>query len=154
MTVALIDDQALSAVLRGRTARPLRGRKIATTGCWYVRLCQAALAATERTGMLSGPFADLTEGQRARAVNSLIELPDEIELLSLRHLGPVIGRLRSRHSLSLVAAEALAAATALGADVFLSTPSPNLEEAIVAEGRRWNRLPRSGRREPERPEPS
>lgn len=154
MTVALIDDQALSAVLRGRTARPLGGRKIATTGCWYVRLCQAALAASERTGMLSSPFANLSEPQRVRAINSLIELPDEIELLSLRHLGRVIGRLRSRHSLNLLAAEALAAATALEAEVFLSAPSPKLEVAIVAEGRRWNRLPGLGRREQEHPGPS
>lgn len=141
MTVALIDDQALSAVLRGRAARPLDGRKIATTGCWYVRLCQAALAARKRTGMLSSHFAKLTEGERIQAINSLIELPDEIELLSLRHLGPAIGRLRSRHLLNLLAAEALAAATALEADVFLSAPSPKLEGALVAEGRRWTRLP-------------
>jgi len=104
--------------------------------------------------MLSSPFANLSEPQRVRAINSLIELPDEIELLSLRHLGPVIGRLRSRHSLNLLAAEALAAATALEADVFLSAPSPKLEVAIVAEGRRWNRLPGLGRREQEHPGPS
>lgn len=45
MTFALIDDQALGAVLRRQTPRSLRRRQLATTGHWYVRLCQAALEA-------------------------------------------------------------------------------------------------------------
>ncbi len=141
MTVALIDDQALGAVLHGETLSLLAGRALATTGCWYVRLCQAVLAATGRPGVLSGPFEQLPEARRRQAVEALIELPAEVELLSLRHLGPAIGRLRQRHSLNLLAGEALAAANHLGADVFLSAPSPNLEQALMAEGRRWTRLP-------------
>lgn len=141
MTVALIDDQALGAVLRGEVPAPLAGLVLATTGCWYVRLCQAVLSASERPGVLSGAFGELPEAHRSRAVDALVELPLEIELLSLRHLGPAIGRLRQRHSLNLLAGEAVAAANQLGADVFLSTPSPMLEKALAVEGRTWARLP-------------
>lgn len=141
MTVALIDDQALGAVLRGEPPGPLAGRALATTGGWYVRLCQAVLSATERPGVLSRPFEELPEAHRRRAVDALIELPVQIQLLSLRDLGPAIGRLRQRHSLNMLAGEAVAAANRLGADVFLSAPSPMLENALVIEGRTWARLP-------------
>ena len=141
MTVALIDDQALGAVLRGEAPAPLAGRALATTGCWYVRLCQAVLSATERPGVLSGPFEELPEAHRSRAFDALVELPVQIDLVSLRHLGPAIGRLRQRHSLNLLAGEAVAAANHLDADVFLSAPSPMLEKALAIEGRTWARLP-------------
>ena len=136
MSVALIDDQALSAVLRGSTPRPLRRKRLATTGYWYVRLCQAALGASERPGALLAPLQALPPKQRDRALAALLELPEEIELLGLRDLGPVIGRLRQRHALNVLAAEALAAAVVLDAAVYLSAPSPRLEQALQAEGLR------------------
>ena len=140
MTVALIDDQVLGAVLRGEAPVSLAGRALATTGCWYVRLCQAVLLATERPGVLSRPFDELSAERRREAVDALIELPEQIELISLRQLGPAIGRLRHRHSLNLLAGEAVAAADHLAADVFLSVPSPMLEKALATEGRSWAHL--------------
>lgn len=140
MTVALLDDQALGAVLRGKTPRVLRRRALATTGYWYVRLCQAALSSPGHTGVLSGPFAQLTAAQRERAVNALLELPPEIELLSLRQLAPDIGRLRAHHRLNILSVEALAAAKALGAEVFLSVASPALQAALDGEGCVWRHL--------------
>jgi len=133
VTVALIDDQLLGAVLRGSTPRALRRSDFATTGYWYVRLCQAVLAAADRRGVLSGPFADLPEGLRSRAIAAALELPEEIDLLSLRHLAPDIGRLRPRHALNILGMEALAAAIRLQAEVVLSTSSPRLEAALAAE---------------------
>jgi hypothetical protein len=135
VTVALIDDQALGAVLRGATPRPLRKHRLATTGYWYVRLCQAVLGASDRPGALLAPFAALPPDQRDRALAALLALPDDIELLSLRSLGPVIGGLRVRHALNVLAAEALAAAMVLDAVVYLSAPSPRLEHALREEGR-------------------
>ncbi|MCU1351291.1 MAG: hypothetical protein JWM05_500 [Acidimicrobiales bacterium] len=140
MTIALVDDQGLGAVLRGSAPRPLRRRQLATTGLWYVRLCQAALASRSRAGVLSLPFADLPADLRSQARAALLELPAEIELLSLRRLGPVIGRLRERHRLNLLGMEALAAAITLGADVYLSAPSPRLQAALTAEGCRFRHL--------------
>ncbi len=76
----------------------------------------------------------LPELERSLAPSGLLELPAEIELLSLRELGPVIVQLRARHNLDILSMEALAAATRLGAAVILSAPSPRLEAALKAEG--------------------
>ncbi len=133
MTVALIDDQILGLVLRGDSPRAIRSFELVTTGYWYVRLCQAILGSIDRPGVLSRPFADLPLGMRDRAVESVLELPDEIGLVSLRTLGPDIGRLRKRHSLNILGMEALAAAMRLDAKVFISVVSPQLEAALSAE---------------------
>ena len=129
----LVDDRILAALLRG-SAPPWPDEPIYTTGCWYVRLCQAVLGASERAGALSGTLADQPEALRERAVARLLELPPEIGMTSLRTLGPVIGRLRRRHRLNLLSIEALAAAVHLQARVRLSAPSPRLEEALGIEG--------------------
>lgn len=133
MTVALIDDQLLGQVLRGRTPRSLAAKNLYTTGCWYVRLCQAVLGAHQRSGMLSGPFAELSPDLRDRALSAVLDLPDDIGLVSLRQLGPTIAQLRKHHQLNILGIEALAAASQLGAHVFLSAPSPKLESALKLE---------------------
>lgn len=131
--IQLVDDQHLGAILRGQPP-PIADAEIFTTGYWYVRLCQAVLAASARPGRLSGPFVDLPEHSRTRAIDALLALPDPIGLVSLRDLGPRIGRLRSRHQLNILGMEALAAATHLDAHVHLSAPSPKLEAALADEG--------------------
>jgi hypothetical protein len=133
VTIALVDDQLLGAVLRGNTPRSLRSRELYTTGHWYVRLCQAVLSASERRGALSRPFAELPEPLRARAMDAVLELPAEVGLVSLRTLGPVIARLRPQHRLNILGIEVVAAARHLGAEVHLSAPSPLVEEAIATE---------------------
>jgi hypothetical protein len=130
----LLDDQLLGRVLRGGDP-PRPGSEVYTTGHWYVRLCQAVLGASERAGVLSGPFASLPDDARARAVEGLLALPASIGLLSLRDLGPRIGQLRARHNLNILGMEVLAAASRLEAEVFLSAPSPRLVDALRAEGR-------------------
>jgi hypothetical protein len=133
MTVALIDDQLLGQVLRGRTPKALLGSDLYTTGYWYVRLCQAVLSAHERTGVLSQPLAGLTPALRAKALRAVLELPVDIGLVSLRDLAPVIGQLRAHHQLNILSIEALSAATHLRATVYLSAPSPLLEGALASE---------------------
>jgi hypothetical protein len=133
MTVALIDDQLLGQVLRGRTPKVLLGSDVYTTGYWYVRLCQAVLSAHQRTGVLSQPFAGLTPALRAKALRAVLELPVDIGLVSLRDLAPLIGQLRAHHQLKILSVEALAAATQLQAIVYLSAPSPMLEAALASE---------------------
>lgn len=131
----LVDDQLLSGILRGGSP-PKRRSAVFTTGYWYVRLCQAALGAADRAGVLSGPFVALPPPARAPAMQALLELPEPVGLLSLRELGPLIGQHRRRHDLNILGMEALAAAVHLDADVYLSAPSPRLETALRAEGRR------------------
>lgn len=129
----IVDDQLLSELLRG--GRPPRPEEpVYTTGYWYVRLCQAVLGASERTGALSRPFADQPANLRDQAIRRLLELPDEIGLISLRTLGPLIAHHRRRHRLNALGSEVLAAAAHLGAGVFLSVPSRRLEGAMKAEG--------------------
>jgi hypothetical protein len=132
----LVDDRLLSVVLRGEDLPvPLDSNvAISTTGYWYVRLCQAVFGVAERPGTLSGPFTALPSGRREQALAAVLELPEEIGLVSLRQLGPVIGRLRARHQLNILGAEALAAAVYLRATVALSARSPRLEDALSVEG--------------------
>lgn len=135
MTIALVDDGALGAVLQGKTPRSLRRFDLATTGYWYLRLCQAVLGTTDRHGVLSKPFTELPEPLRSRALSAVFELPDDIALVSLRHLAPIMGRFRHRHPLNVLGLETLAAAVHLPAEVFLSAPSPRLQAALADEGR-------------------
>lgn len=134
MTVALIDDQMLGWVLRGTPPRVLASKQLYTTGYWYVRLCQAVLGAQARTGVLSQPFVRLSDEVRERALAAVLELPDEIGLLGLRELGPSIARLRQGKQLNILSIEALAAATRLQANVYLSAASPRLEQALRSAG--------------------
>jgi hypothetical protein len=132
--IDLIDDQLLGALLRGSsTTRP--GASIYTSGYFYVRLCQAVLGSSAATGVLSAPFASLPGEFRVQAVRALLELPDEIGLVSLRELAPVIAQLRTRHNLNILGMEVLAAAVHLQADVYLSAPSPLLQESLRREAR-------------------
>ena len=133
----LVDDQVLSLILRGDPPAGLVGTEEAVfvTGYWYVRLCQAVLDAADRPGTLSAPFTALPPDRRQEALAAVMELPDEVGLLSLRELAPLIARLRARHQLNILGMEALAAAASLDAHVVLSTTSPRLEEALLAEGR-------------------
>ena len=132
--VQLVDDQILGSVLRGDLP-PQPDLPVFTTGYWYVRLCQAVLGAHSRPGALSRPFAVLPPTLRRRAMQAVLELPDAIGLDSLRHLAPLIGELRQRHSLNALGIEVLAAAIRLDATVWLASPAPRLQDALAAEGR-------------------
>lgn len=132
--IDLVDDQLLGSVLRGDPP-PRHGASIYTTGYFYVRLCQAVLGSGGALGVLSAPFGSLSGELHARAMRSLLELPEEIGLVSLRELAPVIGQLRARHDLNILGMEVLAAAVYLPADVYLSAQSPRLEESLRRETR-------------------
>lgn len=133
--IQLLDDQLLSEVLRG-IAPPRRRADVYTTGYWYVRLCQAVLRYSGHRGVLSAPFVLLPPDHRERATRALMELPDDVGLVSLRSLAPLIGQLRRNHDMNILGMEVLAASIHLQADVYLSAPSPRLQEALDREGRR------------------
>lgn len=132
MTI-LIDDQVLGAHLRGQPVLP-KNEAVFTTGYWYVRLCIAV--SRKAGGSLSGPFAALPEAQRRRAVSSVLQLPDEIDMLTMRTLGPVIGELAGRHpAMNILTREALAAAVKLRATLVIAegNENPVLITALGAE---------------------
>jgi hypothetical protein len=71
----------------------------------------------------------------------VLELPDEIGIVSLRELGPSIARLRQDHQLNILTIEALAAAVHLDAQVYISAPSPLLANALSQQHIKLRILP-------------
>lgn len=130
----VIDDQllldALSGHARASISEPLERGEVFTTGCWYYRLGRA-VSAGAGTGSLSRRFEALDPPTRTRALSALDELPEEIGLLSLRVLVPVMQALRVRRPLNMLNAEALAVALLLDASITVSTDSPLLRSGAA-----------------------
>ncbi len=97
-------------------------------------------------GRTSGPVADhhriafrrvggLARGASFQAVQSIVRLPDDVGLLSLREIVPVMAELSSQQRLNLWL-EALSAAVHLRADVAVASENdgPLLREAVSAAG--------------------
>ncbi len=70
--------------------------------------------------------------ERRQVEISLSELPDEIGLLSLRRLVPVMRALPGQ--LNLLTAEAVAAAVVLNGEIVVTTESPLLSQAARSAG--------------------
>jgi hypothetical protein len=116
----LLDDH----LLRDWMARPDRtlrrsigNETIATTNLWYARLCKSA--ARVSSGALVG---DLSQDERQALVGALVNLPEDITVVSMRQLAWRMGILVSQESgLSNLGSEAVAAAEVLGARVLASS---------------------------------
>lgn len=90
----------------------------ATTGLWLFRL-SSAWATPEVLGKLTAPVAALSADQQELFRARLVALPDEIEVVPLRHIAWPMALLQHRHRiegrpLSAAMAEALTVAHALG----------------------------------------
>ncbi len=123
----LVDDHILLALFLGRQPSDLRpdGGAISTTGLWYHRLCRA-LAIDTVTGAMSQSLGRVDAALGTAAVGAVIELPEEIGLVSLRTLGwPMSLLLANGSRLNLLSLEALAAAKALGAEICLGEADDN-----------------------------
>lgn len=104
-----------------------------TTGYWYVRLCRPVLGANERIGVLSRPFAELPPKLRDQAMGRSAGAPRGHRPDQPAEFAPTIATLHQHHQRNILSIEALAAATHLGARVFLSAPAPLLESALRQE---------------------
>lgn len=127
MNTVLIDDHLLLRVLLDDEPTTLRpaGTAIATTGLWYHRLCRA-LTNNTVIGSISGQLGNVDAATASDVLGTVIDLPDTIELVSLRTLGWPMGRLIHAGSrLNLLSLEALAAARHLSADVCLAEADNN-----------------------------
>lgn len=125
----VIDDQLLLAVLSDTapddiTAAVARG-EVFTTGSWYYRLGRAVSTGTG-AGALSGRFKALDDSVRHRVLTALEELPDQIGLLSLRVVVPVMQALAVTRPLNFLNAEALGAALLLDASIAVTVDAPLL----------------------------
>jgi hypothetical protein len=134
---ALVDDQCLSLILRGEALSEVDGYLDFTTGYWHFRLCQVYFRSTS-TGVLSRPFEGLDELERSAAERKLLRFPDEVGLINLRELVPLMAQLADAHpNINLLGREALAATLALEAKVVLATSFPTLESALESYAREW-----------------
>ena len=134
----VVDDHLLLRVLLGAEPAGLRRRDglLVTTGLWYHRLCRA-LADSTVTGVLSRSLGGVDDETAAATVRSVVELPESIELLSLRELaGPMAELVATGVRGNLLTLEALAAARALDATLCLAEAdsNPPLVDAAEATG--------------------
>ena len=131
----LVDDHLLLAVLLGRepTALRLGDTRIATTGLWYHRLCRAVIDSTV-VGSMSRRLSGLAPAAASAAIASVVRLPADIEMVSLRTLGwPMAEVLSGRLRLNLLSLEAIAAARVLDAEICLTPADRN--EALMDAAR-------------------
>jgi len=143
VSLLLIDDHLLVRLLAGiptgRVDTARAGGALWTTGLWYYRAARAVRSPTI-TGSLSGELAALPEPLRAQAVQGIVRLPDDVGLLSLREVVPVMAELSLQQRLNLLSLEALSAAVHLRADVAvaLENDGPLLREAVSAAGLQYS----------------
>ena len=136
MTVVLVDDHLLLRVLLDDEPPTLRpaGAMIATTGLWYHRLCRA-LADGAVVGSMSRQLGSVDDAVASRVLGAVIDLPDTIDLVSLRTLGWTMGELvHAGARLNLLSLEALAAARHLSAEICLAEVDDNAPLRAAAAG--------------------
>lgn len=139
MRPLLVDDHLLVRTLAGvaptAVERARQGGALWTTGLWYYRASRA-LQSPVITGSLSGELAGLPLVTRQQATSAVARLPDDVGLLSLREIVPMMGELSSIHRLNLLSLEALGAAVHLGADVLVAAHNdgPSLRAAVGSAG--------------------
>ena len=127
MSTVLVDDHLLLRILLDDEPSTLRptGATVATTGLWYHRLCRA-LADDAVIGSMSRRLGAVDATVAAEVLGAVMELPDTVELVSLRTLGWPMGRLvHIGARLNLLSLEALAAARHLTAEVCLAEGGDN-----------------------------
>lgn len=128
MSVALVDDHLLLRILLDDEPASLRdgADTIATTGLWYHRLCRA-LADQAVIGSMSRRLGAVADPTAAAVVRAVIDLPETVELMSLRTLGWPMARLVNDGArINLLSLEALAAAKARGAVIHLAEADDNV----------------------------
>ena len=131
----LVDDHLLLAVLLGREPTALRpsDSRIATTGLWYHRLCRALVDSTV-AGSMSRRLSGLAPATASAAIASVVRLPANIEMVSLRTLGwPMAELLSGGLRLNLLSLEAIAAARVIDAEICLA-PADRSEALMDAAG--------------------
>lgn len=127
MSVVLVDDHLLLRLLLDDEPTDLRvaGTAIATTGLWYHRLCRA-LSDQAVIGSMSKRLGLVTDDVAAGVLASVIELPDNVTLVSLRTLGwPMAELVHAGARLNLLSLEALSAARHLAAEICLAEQDDN-----------------------------
>lgn len=115
--------------------------RVFTTGYWYLRLCQAVVRGAG--GALSRPILTLPSPRREAALRAVLELPEDIEMLSWREVAPMMASQVDGpgRGLNLLSREALAVASLLQAQVIMAVGNENhlLRAALERVGLNLNR---------------
>jgi hypothetical protein len=136
LSTILLDDHLLLRVLLDDEPSSLRpdGAALATTGLWYHRLCRA-LADDAVTGSMSSRLGAVDDEVASAVLGAVVDLPVDIELISLRTLGwPMARLLHTAARLNLLSLEALAAAQHSSADICLAEGDENAPLRAAAHG--------------------
>ena len=140
---AILDDHLLRDWMVGpdrALRRSVGDEPLATTNLWYARLCKSAARAG--TGALVG---NLDVAERQALVAALVKLPDQFTVAPMRELAWRMGLLIAEQGgLSILGAEAVAAAEALPARVLASSrdDSPGIRAACRRLGIRYSTIAR------------
>ena len=132
MSTVLVDDHLLADLIGDTVpealARVLRRNSVATTNLFYVRLCRAAVAA--RGGSITGGW---DRDRRQEMARSLLELPEDVQVLPMQELAFRMATLARDFGLSTLGAEAVAAAETRGARlcVWSGDVGPRIREACT-----------------------
>ncbi|MFT5203152.1 MAG: hypothetical protein ACI9C1_002549 [Candidatus Aldehydirespiratoraceae bacterium] len=118
MSHVVLDDYLLRDLLADAPApalrRILRTREAATTNLYYLRLCRSVVSSNG--GALTGRWAPTLRRNLGR---TLVQLPDEIRVVSMRVIGFDMAELANEHGLSSLGAEAIASARILDAPLYV-----------------------------------
>ncbi len=134
MSALLVDDHLLLRVLLEDEPPSLRHgtATLATTGLWYHRLCRA-LADDAVIGSISRRLGGVDDAVATAVLAAVIDLPETIEVVSLRTLGWPMGALvHAGARLNLLSLEALAAARHLSAEICLAPVDDNEPLRVAA----------------------
>jgi hypothetical protein len=127
VSTVLVDDHLLLRTPLDDEPPSLRtaDTRLATTGLWYHRLCRA-LSDDAVVGSMSRRLGAVDDATTAQVLGAVVELPETIELISLRDLAWDMATLvHQGPRLNLLGLEALAAARHLAADICLAGPDDN-----------------------------
>ncbi|MGH9154458.1 MAG: hypothetical protein ACRD1K_01055 [Acidimicrobiales bacterium] len=133
MSRAILDDHLLRDLLADDLSEGLQqilaDHEPATTSLYLYRLCRSVVSA--RGGALTGSWS---ADQRRALGARLVRLPDDLEVVPIRSLAYRMAEIASAHRLSLLGAEAVAAAEHLEAPlcVWVGDDGPGIRAAIAA----------------------
>jgi hypothetical protein len=141
VSYAVLDDYLLREVLANEQGRNLgrlvASNELATTNLYYVRLCKSVVGA--RGGSFTGGWSSERRRELGRR---LLDLPDSIQIPSMRLIGYRVAELAEKSRISTLGAESVAAAELLDASlcVWEGDDGPGIRAAARLAGVRYRTI--------------
>jgi hypothetical protein len=141
--VAVLDDHLLRDLLAHRVSADLSQvldrQDAATTNLYLYRLSRSVVSA--RGGALTGSWPS---EQRLELGRRLLELPESVQVVSLRAIAYRMAEIANAHRVSTLGAEAAAAAEHLSAALYVweGDDGPGIRTAVTAVGASYRTVAR------------